>query len=212
MTGGESGSDEARWDERYRQSTRLWSGEPNPQLVAETADMPTGRALDAGCGEGADAIWLAEHGWRVTALDLSTVALERAKAQATNLAPDIAARISWQHADLRDWSTGQATFDLVTAQFLHLPPHQRRDVHRRLAAAVAPGGILLIVGHHPSDVDTGVPRPPLEVLATSSEMAESLRPGAWTIVVDEARPRSVTGSDGSMVTVHDAVLKARREI
>ena len=86
------------WDERYRSSTALWSGQPNPQLVAEAAGLAPGRALAAGCGEGADAIWLAERGWAVTAVDISTVALARAATRAAEVSAGVAQHITWLHA------------------------------------------------------------------------------------------------------------------
>ena len=88
------------WDERYRSAQRVWSGDPNPQLVAEVTDLPPGRALDVGCGEGADAIWLARSGWTVVAADISGVALERGAQHAREAGPDVAARIEWRQADL----------------------------------------------------------------------------------------------------------------
>src|SRR5713226_3677091 len=96
------------WDDRYRSASRLWSGRPNPQLVAQTAGLAPGDALDAGCGEGADAIWLARHGWTVTAVDVSAVALERAAANAG--AEGAGDRITWRRADLLSWDPGRHRF------------------------------------------------------------------------------------------------------
>ena len=203
--------DEAFWEEKYGSSSTLWSGHVNPQLVTEAADLSPGIALDVGCGEGADAIWLAEHGWRVTAVDLSTVALERGAAHALEVGTDVAQRITWLHADLADWVPVAASFDLVSAQFIHLPKGQRELLHRRLAEAVAPGGTLLVVGHHPSDLGTAVPRPSVPgLLFTSSEVAESLVKEQWLIAVDEARARQSLDPDGRTTTIHDAVLRAQR--
>jgi SAM-dependent methyltransferase len=203
--------DEAFWNERYRSSSALWSGNPNPQLVTEAADLVPGTALDAGCGEGADAIWLAKRGWLVTAVDLSTVALKRGAAHAEQAGADTGQRISWQQADLTSLAPDAACYDLVSAQFLQLPADLREPLHRRLADSVAPGGTLLIVGHHPSDLSSGVPRPPLPGLFfTASQAAACLDPGQWTVVTDEARPRTATDPDGRVVTIHDAVLRATR--
>jgi len=149
---------EAFWDERYGSRDALWSGNPNPQLVAEAADLVPGTALDVGCGEGADAIWLAERGWRVTAVDISAVALERGAAQAAKRGADVARRIDWRHEDLTAWVPAEASYDLVSAQFMHLPKNVRESFFRVLAAAVTAGGSLLIVGHHPSDLQI-IPRP-----------------------------------------------------
>ena len=203
--------DQAFWDQRYQSSTTIWSGRPNPQLVTEAAGLVPGTALDAGCGEGADAIWLAERGWLVTAVDISAVALERAVARALEAGADIARRITWQHADLSTWVPAAASYDLVSAQFLHLPRGQREPLQRRLGEAVAPGGILLVVGHHPSDLQTTIPRPPFpELFFTAADVAASLAPRQWIVVAEEARARSAVDPDGRSVTIHDAVLKAQR--
>ena len=103
----------AFWDELYRSLSAVWSGDPNPQLVAEISDLTPGTALDAGCGEGADAIWLAERGWHVTAADISPVALERARAFASNVSDDVARRIDWQHADLTTQAPAKASYDVA---------------------------------------------------------------------------------------------------
>jgi SAM-dependent methyltransferase len=199
------------WDERYRSSGALWSGEANPQLVREAADLVPGRALDAGCGEGADAIWLAERGWRVTAVDFSSVALQRGAARATEIGAGVAQRIDWIHADLVDWVPAGACYDLVSAQFMHLPKEPREALFGRLAAAVTPGGSLLLVGHHPSDLQTTVRRPRRpEVYFTAGDAAGSLDPQRWDIIVDAVRPREATDPEGRTVTVHDAVLRAQR--
>jgi SAM-dependent methyltransferase len=198
------------WDERYRSAPRVWSGNPNPQLIAEVAGRPPGRALDVGCGEGADAIWLAGQGWTVVGADISGVALERAARHARETDPAGAQRITWWHADLLAQPPETDSFDLVSAQFMQLPPEPRAKLFTSLAAAVGSGGMLLIVGHHPSDLAAGVPRPPLpEVFYTPDEIAGLLN-GSWTVEVCEARPRSATTPDGAAVTVHDTVLVATR--
>ena len=165
----------AFWDERYGTAERLWSGAPNTQLVAEAADLEPGTALDAGCGEGGDAHWLAARGWRVTALDVSAVALRRGAAHAP---PDVADRIRWQQADFRTWEPGGEAFDLVSAQFLHFPSALRTRVYAHLAAAVAPGGTLLIVAHEPSELHTGMghDQPRTCSSARSSSPPTSTRP------------------------------------
>jgi SAM-dependent methyltransferase len=202
---------EEAWDERYRSRDALWSGKPNPSLVSETSNLSPGVALDAGAGEGADAIWLAGRGWVVTAVDISAVALERAAAHAAQRGAGLTGRIEWRHADLTSWDTGAAGFDLVSLQYLHLLPEPRNAVFTRLAAAVAPGGTLLIVGHHPSDLQTTVPRPPLpELFFTGADVLALLDPAEWTVVTNAALPRSVTDPNGDQVTIHDTVLRAAR--
>ncbi len=198
------------WDERYRSKPRVWSGAPNPQLVAEAASLRPGRALDAGCGEGADAIWLASRGWTVLATDISGVALDRAGQHARDTDPAAAARIEWRQADLRVSVPEPDAFDLVSAQFIQLPPELRSPLFGALAASVRAGGTLLIVGHHPSDLAAGVPRPQLpEVFYTPEEIA-ALLAGPWDVGVCEARPRQQQLPDGGPVTVHDTVLLATR--
>ncbi|MEV0155764.1 FAD-dependent oxidoreductase [Micromonospora sp. NPDC050686] len=196
------------WEERYRSRPHVWSGRPNPQLVAEAADLTPGRALDVGCGEGADAVWLAGRGWQVTAVDLAEVAVRRAAAHAAEAG--VADRTTFRQADLRHDPLPGAGYDLVTAQYVHLPAEQQRQLWARLADAVAPGGTLLIVGHHPADLRTTVRRPHLpELMFTAAQVAGILDPGGWEVTAQD-RPREVTDHDGRPVTVRDAVLVARR--
>jgi SAM-dependent methyltransferase len=199
------------WDERYRSRDALWSGNPNPHLVAQASDLGPGHALDVGAGEGADAIWLASRGWHVIAVDLSAVALERASAHAGQAGPDIAARIEWVHEDVTSWDPGPGRYDLVSVQYMHLLPERRQAMLGHLAAAVAPGGSLLMVGHHPSDLQTTVPRPPMpELFFTGDDIAAGLDPGQWTIITNAAPGRTATDPEGNEVTVHDTVLRAMR--
>lgn len=201
--------DQQIWDERYRSAPALWSGHPNTQLVAEAAALPAGRALDAGAGEGADALWLAERGWQVTAVDLSPVALDRAAAEAARRG--LVDRVRWVQADLGAWEPPVAAFDLVSAQFLHPTAAVRDALYARLAAAVAPGGTLLVVNHDPSDLALGIrhdARP--EYFASAAELAALLDPAEWEIQVAEARPRDARSHEGGVHHVADAVLRARR--
>ncbi|SEM04967.1 bifunctional NAD(P)/FAD-dependent oxidoreductase/class I SAM-dependent methyltransferase [Streptacidiphilus jiangxiensis] len=198
------------WEERYRSRPTLWSGNPNPQLVAEAADLTPGRALDVGSGEGADAIWLASRGWQVTGTDISTVALARATDHARAAGADIAERITFSHADLRETPPAPGSFDLVTAQFMHLPTAQRRALFAALAAAVAPDGTLLLVGHHPRDKrDGGGPGVHLDMLYTPEQVAADLDPALWDVRTD-TRARRVVDPEGRELTLHDAVTVARR--
>jgi 2-polyprenyl-3-methyl-5-hydroxy-6-metoxy-1,4-benzoquinol methylase len=195
------------WDERYSSADRLWSGKPNPQLVAQVSDLPPGDALDAGCGEGADAIWLASRGWTVTGVDVSAVALDRAAAHAA--AEGV--QVSWQREDLLTWDPGHERFDLVTAEFMHLPHPELQSLHDRLAAAVRPGGTLLIVAHHADDLRVNVGRTVHVALFPSAEqLAAALDPASWEILVAAAISRQAADLDGQTVTLKDTVLRAAR--
>jgi SAM-dependent methyltransferase len=199
------------WDERYRSANALWSGEPNAQLIAEASDLGPGVALDVGCGEGADSIWLAERGWRVTATDISDVALERGRAQAAAVGDEVARRIDWVHADILTWEPPATAYDLVSAHFIHFANPQRDVFFRRLAAAVKPHGTLLIVAHHPSDLQTTARRWRMpDYFYTAEDVTASLEPERWDVAVAEARPREVSDPDGQTITVHDVVVRARR--
>jgi len=203
--------DAAFWDARYSSAHSLWSGNPNRQLVTEAAGLEPGTALDAGAGEGADAIWLAERGWQVTAVDVSGVALGRAAEHAAKAGDEVAARIRWQREDLREWIPPERAYDLVTSQYLHLPGALRHTFFAGLAAAVRDGGTLLIVGHHSMDLETTLQRPNHpELMFTGDELAGDLGGDGWEIVTNVAAEREATDPDGRPVTAHDTVFRARR--
>jgi SAM-dependent methyltransferase len=201
---------ETAWDERYRSATRVWSGNPNPQLVAEAAGLPPGQALDVGCGEGADAIWLAQQGWAVVAADISSVALARAAQHARDTDGAAAERIEWRRADLLAEPPEPGRYSLVSAQFMQLPPEPRDQLFRALAAAVGVGGTLLVVGHHTSDIESGAHRPARPEVFYSPEEIAGLLDGSWVVRVSEVRPRQAAGADCTELTVRDSVLAATR--
>lgn len=197
------------WDERYRSAPSIWSGNVNRCLVREADDLGPGEALDVGCGEGADALWLARHGWRVLAVDWSAVALERAARHAVG--EPAGDQITWEQQDLAGWDPGPDRFDLVSSQYFHLPAAERDALFLRLAKAVRTGGTLLIVGHHPLDLQTSMPRPNRpELFYTGDQVAVLLDPNAWTVITNEAVGREVQDPDGIMITIHDAVFRAER--
>ncbi|MDF5755941.1 class I SAM-dependent methyltransferase [Spongiactinospora sp. TRM90649] len=203
----------AYWEDRYRDHAGSHGAEPNRQLPAEAGDLAPGEALDAGCGRGADAIWLASRGWRVTAVDIAAPALEHARERAEALGPAVADRIEWIRADLTGWTLPEGRFDLVSAHYVH-PQSGRYDLFGRLAGAVAPGGTLLIVDHQPHDGhqshDDHQPHDEPEVHVTADEIAAVLDPARWDVVTAEARTRTVIGHDRREITMHDAVLRAVR--
>ena len=194
------------WDARYGSADRIWSGRPNTQLVTHAAELPPGEALDVGSGEGADAIWLASHGWRVTAVDVSAVALDRAARAAAAVGEQVAARIRWEQRDMLTWDPGPARFDLVSAQFMHLPRPAQDMMHARLAAAVRPGGTLLIVGHlHDEQHAHIAPR-----FRPAEDIVADLDPADWRVIVATAIERPGTSPDGEPTTLSDSVLRAVR--
>ena len=203
---------QAFWDDRYGGHRHVWSGRPNPHLVSETSGLTPGRAIDVGCGEGADAIWLAQQGWEVTGTDISPVGLERAADNARAAGAEIAERITWRQVDLfaEEW-TPLGSHQLVNSQYLHLLPELRGQSMRRLADAVAGGGDLLVAAHHPSDLEIPGLRPDMpELFCTADELAAHLDPAEWDIVTAAAPQRTVTGPEGTPVTIRDTVLHARR--
>ncbi|NYI04701.1 class I SAM-dependent methyltransferase [Allostreptomyces psammosilenae] len=209
MTATDTSSAEEFWEDRYNSSDRLFSGNPNSALIRETSAVTPGRALDLGCGEGADAVWLARQGWHVTAVDISPTALSRGAEHAT--AAGVADRIDWQQHDLAH-SFPEGAFDLVSAHYLHSPREMpREEILRRAAEAVAPGGLLLIVGHagwpswsHDHDTEIHFPTPD-EVLA-----ALDLPEGRWEVLVKETYDTPMTDPDGRPATRPDNTLKLRR--
>lgn len=197
------------WETRYH-GAHAADREPNPHLVGETADLPPGKALDAGCGTGGEALWLASRGWQVTAVDISEAALRHAGERAEAAGPDIAARIEWQQADLTEWRPPAEHFDLVCTHYVHTSGSPR-DLFARLAAAVAPGGTLLIVGHAPADhLSSHAHGSSPHVHVTAADIAAGLDPDRWEVQVAEDRSRQTVGPHGTEVTLEDTVLRARR--
>jgi SAM-dependent methyltransferase len=197
------------WDARYAESERIWSGRPNPRLVEHVAGLTPGDALDVGAGEGADAVWLASQDWRVTALDVSEVALARVAAHAAEAG--VADRVTTLHHDLMNGAPLPGEFDLVSAQYLHPPTDRFAEIMQLLGSTVRPGGLLLVVGHHPDDLATGLRsghgHP--ELLFTPDRVVAALPDAVWDVRVAEAATRSVDGPDGP-VTVTDSVVLAAR--
>lgn len=219
--GGEHGAHEAgdepvldptaHWEDRYGERRRLWSGNPNAALVDAAGPLAPGRALDVGCGEGGDAVWLAEHGWTVAAVDVSPTAIGRAQELAGE--HGVGDRIAWVVADLAGWEPDEA-YALVSSCFLHstiaLP---RAAILRRMAEAVAPGGHLLVVGHaeappwrrsHHQHDEHAFVGPDEEAAGLS------LDPAAWETVTSEVRERRAAGPDGEEAMLLDSVLLLRR--
>ncbi|KRC65241.1 hypothetical protein ASE12_10990 [Aeromicrobium sp. Root236] len=193
------------WDERYG-AEQVWSGNPNPHLVTYAAQLRPGTALDYGSGEGADAIWLAQQGWQVTGIDISSVALEGAAARAKQSGVEA----TWLQADAFEWTAGP-TYDLVSAQFMHLPRTGLVRLHRELAASVAPGGTLLIVGHHPVDGShTPENHGSEDPRFTAEDVAATLDRADWMPIDALTHEREWIDRDGDAAVAVDAVLRAVR--
>jgi SAM-dependent methyltransferase len=186
----------------YAEQDTVWSGEPNAQLVAEVTSLTPGTALDVGCGEGADAVWLAQHGWDVTAIDISDIALDRARARADSAGVDV----SFEHADLVAAPPAPGAYDLVSAQFFHLPDPPRAQAYRGLGAAVRPGGHLMVVGHYPSE-HIGHDHP--ERLFTTGEIVELFADG-WQVMTSEVRERTAM-HHGELSNLVDGVVLLKRD-
>lgn len=202
MLSGDGADD---WDRRYSSAQQRWSGQPNGTLVVEIESVAPGSALDVGCGEGADAIWLAQRGWDVTAVDISQVALDRAQ----RAAEDAGIEIEWTRVDIAIEPPLPRRYDLVSVHYPALRHTPGDEAIRALIDAVAAGGTLLVVGHHldgskdhqHSDFDPSDYVQPTDV-------AKRLD-AAWTVEVQEVRPRTRPPATGAP-DVPDVVLRARR--
>ena len=172
-------------------------------LVTEAGGLPPGRALDVGCGEGADALWLARRGWHVTAVDISPTALRRAAAEAT----EVTGSVEWVRADLTTTPPPGGAFDLVSVHYFPLARQPGDAAPRQLLDAVAPGGTLLFVSHHPAGHSTREGFDPSDYYQPGD--IAGLLDRDWTVVVDETRPRTASAPAGTHHT-HDTVLRAQR--
>ena len=194
--------DSIDWEEMYQSDEQRWSGRVNGSLVAEVGELPAGSALDVGCGEGADAIWLAEHGWTVTATDVAPTATERGAREAAARG----VQVEWISADFLD-SPPNGPFALVSLHYPAFPIGRRADVTRALDASVAPGGLLLVVGHAPPADPTSIPFDPADWVQPD-DIAAALD-DRWTVETLETRPRPGDHHAGSPHS-HDVVLRARK--
>jgi 2-polyprenyl-3-methyl-5-hydroxy-6-metoxy-1,4-benzoquinol methylase len=196
---------ERLWSKTLREhADKVARRPPNTHLMAEAANLPPGRALDAGCGHGADTLWLAAHGWKVTAVDFSAAALAHGRSMAQAAGADVAARIDWIESDLATWAVEPEHYDLVVCLYVHVDGSVK-DMVKRMANGVAPGGTLLLVGHRPIDPNTGAATAAANQVQVSIEDASAaLDSTEWELVVAEERPRAVAG------TGVDAVIRAHR--
>jgi SAM-dependent methyltransferase len=198
------------WDEHYGERRRVWSGRVNARLAEVVEPMTPGRALDLGCGEGADALWLAEHGWYVTAVDISRTALDRAAADAA--ARNLERSIDFQRHDLTE-GLPDGVFDLVSAQFLHSTvPMDRAQLLRRAAGAVASGGTMLIVDHGAAPPWASKPDHHHHEFESAEHVVTllNLDDAQWDRVRVEAVEREAVGPEGQHAVLTDNVMVLRR--
>ena len=199
--------DAAGWDERYRGSELVWKAEPNRFVEEELAGLkPPGRAVDLAAGEGRNAVWLAEQGWEVDAVDFSAVALEKAE----QMAAGRGVRLHTVRTHLTAWAPPEATYDLALIAYLHLPWPEMAQVLPRAATAVRRGGTLLLVGHDAANPEHGHggPQDP-RVLYSAGQVADLWRPYA-DILRAETVTRPVTDAEGGSRTALDALVRAVR--
>ena len=191
--------DSSEWDERYAGTELVWTAEPNRFVVEELQALPPGRALDVGAGEGRNAIWLAHRGWQVTAVDFSAVGLEKGR----RLAESSHVVVDWVHADLREYQPDESAFDLVLVAYLQLREADLDGVLRRAAAALAPGGVLLVVGHDVTNLTEGTGGPPDPAVLYTPESI--VRPLTELTVLRAERVRRPTGVGEAVDTLVRAV-------
>jgi SAM-dependent methyltransferase len=201
--------DAQQWNDRYRSASSVWSGEPNAALVAHapTPSQP-GTALDLGCGEGGDALWLAARGWHVIGVDWAGVALERARLAAD----ESGSGARFVEGDITDAGflatlSDSGTFDLVTVAFLHPEPGERSRTYGHLPALLAPGGHLVVVAHDPQHGALALPGPQHHRLLSADDIVTALAlPAGYEVLVAATHEQVEAGA----VTAVDSVVVVRR--
>lgn len=205
--------DKDYWESHWQEANARGSEEgtfPNPHLAHETKDLARGTALDAGCGEGGEAIWLASEGWQVTAADISPEALSHAAERERRFGVP-RKRVTWVEADLSVWEP-DSQFDLVTTHYAH-PAMPQLEFYKRISNWVAPSGTLLIVGHlHAADHQNHGPDdgPPEEAMADAARVTGQLDSDLWTVVTAAEHTRTVTKGGGRGAQLNDVVVRATR--
>lgn len=209
--------DKTSWNERYSGSDLVWPTSPNRWVVAQLEGHIPGDALDLGCGEGRNAMWLAEQGWAVTAVDLAENALAKARQEAAAvLAPADAERISWVQGDVLTYEMPTSAYDLVLSTYVHLPDYERREMLRNCVRALRPGGTLLVVGHDTTNLTEGVGGPQeAAILFTGADiegdLQDHLGSGALSLERSGRVAREVETEEGTVVA-WDALFRARRRV
>jgi SAM-dependent methyltransferase len=201
--------DSTEWDRRYAASELLWGGEPNAFVASEVADLPPGRALDLAAGEGRNAIWLGQRGWRVTAGDFSPVAMDKAATLAERIGAPLD-RLEWVCADVTTYDVQPGAYDLVLMAYLHLPADARKAVLTRAQAALAAGGTLLVIAHDLANLTDGVGGPQdATVLFTPQDVLSDLAGAGLQVVRADTAQRPVE-VDGEPRVALDVLVRLVR--
>ncbi len=197
------------WEFRYAESPKRWSGNPNATLVDLVGSLAPGRAIDLGCGEGADAVWLARQGWTVLGVDISATAVTRGRAAAIEAGlPE--ERIAFEAHDLTTWEP-EGEVDLVTASFFHSREElARTEILRRLAGHVAPGGHVAIVSHAAPPPWSEHAHLEEQLLDAAGEVAALALGDDWEVVLAEHRERAATSPSGESAHLEDVAVLLRR--
>lgn len=200
--------DRDQWDERYGGDELVWTSTPNQFLVSEVADLSPGRALDLACGEGRNAVWLAEQGWKVTGVDFSPVGLAKAQRLAESRQVDV----QWIESAVEEWTPPRAGFDLVAVFYLQLPQPQRATALTVAAGSVAPGGTLLVVAHDHDNLTRGFGGPPDDAVLYAVEDVTDVAAAAGLVVQRaEQVVRPVDTASGRREAI-DALVRATRPV
>jgi SAM-dependent methyltransferase len=198
------GSARQDWNARYAQKELLWTAQPNRLFAEEAGGLEPGRALDVACGEGRNAVWLAERGWQVTGVDFSDVAL----AKAAQLAESRCVEVDWVRGDVLEYEPEPGGFELVAVLYLQLPAEEFARALRLASGAVAPGGTLLVLGHDTTNLTDGHGGPKdVSVLFTPEDVVGSL--DGFAVERAEKVRRTVALDDGEAVAI-DAFVRATR--
>lgn len=200
----------AGWEARYQGSDQVWSGKANEFLVDLAEGVEPGTALDLACGEGADALWLAEQGWTVTGVDFAPTAIERAASEADRRG--LAERTSFVVADLDTWEPDDV-FDLVLSAFFHSrQPGHRIELLRRASRWVAPGGSLVVVGHLTPPPWSGLAKDPVHRFAgPDEELAQlGLEAEGWTVVASGVVTKNAKSPQGEAAILENSIFVVRR--
>jgi len=202
--------DSNAWDDRYSGTELVWSSTPNQWVEQVASELLAGRALDLAGGEGRNALWLAERGWRATVVDFSQVAVDRTLALAAERFGSADRRVTAERADLLTYEPESQGFQLVLVVYLQLPADARRTVLRMAAGAVAPGGLLFVVAHDSTNLGAGFGGPPdSSVLYTAADVAADLADCGLAIQRCEAVTRTVATDQGPRDAI-DALFIASR--